>query len=181
MGIAKLVVAVNKMDHDTVEWSDTVYSSVKSRLGKLLEPLKFIQIQYVPISALEGINIVDKENAVTVGTEKSNLMDTIINTKLNFNRVITVYEAQTRIKVKIQFRNIESVVTIGYTCNLHSAHSVVGCTLSKLYHTRPFVLAIDKDVMEVDLLLDEPTDIKTFVILRDGDKTVGIGKMVGNW
>ena len=177
MGIGKLIVAINKMDHESVMWDMNIYEDVKNKISKLISNLNFNQVQYIPISALEGTNVVN--NDINNINNKS-LMDLIITTKINPNRIIQTYEKQKKIKIKCKFMNIETIITPGYSCNIHSNDQVSYCTIKKIYSNKPFISNIDasKGVIDVDIELAEPIDIKTFVLLRDGDKTIGIGKIV---
>ena len=58
IGIKKAIIAVNKID--LVEYSETVFNSIKGEFENLKEDLNFDEIVYIPISALEGDNIVEK-------------------------------------------------------------------------------------------------------------------------
>jgi len=56
MGIRYVVVAINKMD--LVKWSEDKFKEIQDEYRELASELGFIDIQYVPISALHGDNIV---------------------------------------------------------------------------------------------------------------------------
>jgi sulfate adenylyltransferase subunit 1 len=58
LGIKNIIVAVNKMD--LMDFSEDVFCSIKEEYKKLAEKLEFEHIQYVPISALKGDNVVTK-------------------------------------------------------------------------------------------------------------------------
>ncbi|MFW6285946.1 MAG: translation elongation factor EF-1 subunit alpha [Nanoarchaeota archaeon] len=57
-GIDQLVIAVNKMD--MVKYEQNRYNEVTAELDKLLKPLGFKSIRYIPIAALVGDNVVKK-------------------------------------------------------------------------------------------------------------------------
>lgn len=57
-GIDQLVVAVNKMDMK--EYSEARFNEVKGEMEKLLTPLGFKSIKFVPIASLPGDNVVEK-------------------------------------------------------------------------------------------------------------------------
>jgi sulfate adenylyltransferase subunit 1 len=58
MGIKKAVVAINKID--LVDYSEDVFNTIKKHFESIKEGLHFDEIIYVPLSALNGDNIVSK-------------------------------------------------------------------------------------------------------------------------
>ncbi len=60
LGIRHLVMAVNKMD--LVNWDQSVFKQIVSDFEPLVKELGFESFQAVPISALEGDNIIDRSN-----------------------------------------------------------------------------------------------------------------------
>jgi sulfate adenylyltransferase subunit 1 len=60
IGIKKAIIAVNKID--LVEYSEVVFEAIKADFESLKAHLNFDEIVYIPISALEGDNIVDKSS-----------------------------------------------------------------------------------------------------------------------
>jgi sulfate adenylyltransferase subunit 1 len=58
LGIKHVVVAVNKMD--LMDYSESVYNEIQQDYLKFAEQLNIPDIQFVPISALEGDNVVNK-------------------------------------------------------------------------------------------------------------------------
>ncbi len=61
LGVRHLIVAVNKMD--LVEYSRTVFDSIASDFRAWLEqhPSLHVSTDYIPISALEGANVVERD------------------------------------------------------------------------------------------------------------------------
>ena len=55
LGIKHVIIAINKMD--LVDYDENVYNTIKSAYEKFAEKLDFVEIQYLPISALKGDNI----------------------------------------------------------------------------------------------------------------------------
>ena len=53
LGIKTLVVGINKMDHETVSWSDDIFQNIKTKITKLISRLKFQNVKFLPISALD--------------------------------------------------------------------------------------------------------------------------------
>jgi len=58
LGIKRVIVAVNKMD--LVGFDEAVYNRIKADYLKFAENLEIPEIQFVPISALKGDNVVDR-------------------------------------------------------------------------------------------------------------------------
>lgn len=58
LGIKHVIVAVNKMD--TVGYSQQIYKSIQDEYLKLAGSLQIPDIRFVPISALDGDNVVSK-------------------------------------------------------------------------------------------------------------------------
>ena len=62
LGVEKIIVAVNKMDDASVDYQEARYKEVSSEVGNLLQQVGYPKkaIQYVPVSAFVGDNLVDK-------------------------------------------------------------------------------------------------------------------------
>jgi bifunctional enzyme CysN/CysC len=56
MGVTKIAVVVNKLDG--VDYSETVFKEIQEGLKETIERLEIINIQFVPVSALAGDNVV---------------------------------------------------------------------------------------------------------------------------
>jgi bifunctional enzyme CysN/CysC len=63
LGIRHLVMAVNKMD--LVDWSQEVFAQIIAEFEPLVKELGFESFQAIPISALNGDNIIESSNAAT--------------------------------------------------------------------------------------------------------------------
>jgi sulfate adenylyltransferase subunit 1 len=60
IGIKKAIIAINKID--LVDYSESIFNGIKNDFEELKDNLNFDEVVYIPISALEGDNIVDKSN-----------------------------------------------------------------------------------------------------------------------
>jgi sulfate adenylyltransferase large subunit len=58
LGIPHLVVAVNKMD--LVDWSEQVFNSIREDFLAFVKPLGLTGLTFIPMSALEGDNVVEQ-------------------------------------------------------------------------------------------------------------------------
>lgn len=61
IGIKKAVVAINKID--LVGYSEAIFEQIKSDFEKLKDQLAFEEIVYIPVSALNGDNVVESSAA----------------------------------------------------------------------------------------------------------------------
>jgi len=57
LGIQKVVVVVNKMDDETVAWSQTRYDQIKKSVSTFLGSVGFSNATFIPLSAFGGINV----------------------------------------------------------------------------------------------------------------------------
>jgi bifunctional enzyme CysN/CysC len=57
LGIKHLVVAVNKMD--LADFSEEVFTNIKNDFAQFISDMDFPDVQYIPVSALKGDNVVD--------------------------------------------------------------------------------------------------------------------------
>lgn len=169
IGVKHLIVAVNKMDHDTVNWDMGIYDNIQKKLGGILKKLNFKTVRFVPISAYEGTNIVKS-------TDKS-LMDLISESKIEKINDKPIFNSD-KVEAKIMFMNIKNIITSGFECVLHSGNNITDCIIDKIIHKVPFVCNRDKTPIKVSLKLDREIDIYDRIILRDGDITIGIGIVV---
>jgi sulfate adenylyltransferase subunit 1 len=62
LGIPHIVVAINKMD--LVDYSQNVFSDICIQYADLAKNLNVKQVTYIPMSALNGDNVVDKSEAM---------------------------------------------------------------------------------------------------------------------
>ncbi|KAL7554663.1 hypothetical protein ACHAWF_018149 [Thalassiosira exigua] len=59
LGVSRLVVAINKMDHPTVDWSEGCFDKCLKGMKRLLRRCRFrtSEVSFVPISGLDGTNV----------------------------------------------------------------------------------------------------------------------------
>ena len=78
LGIQHVVVAVNKMD--LVDFSEDVFTNICIQFAELAKKLTISQITYIPVSALNGDNVVDRSAAMPwyEGTTLLNHLETVV-------------------------------------------------------------------------------------------------------
>lgn len=77
LGIKHVIVAINKMD--LVDFSQVIFNEIKDAYTKLADELKIDRSYYIPISALDGDNIVTRSEKTEWYREKTllNLLETM--------------------------------------------------------------------------------------------------------
>ncbi|MCK4441088.1 MAG: sulfate adenylyltransferase subunit CysN [Sulfurovaceae bacterium] len=83
LGIKHVIVAINKMD--LVDFSQVTFNEIRDAYAKLAEELKIENIYYIPMSALDGDNVVERSEKTPwyEGKTLLNLLDTMdINTDI---------------------------------------------------------------------------------------------------
>ncbi|KIX20812.1 sulfate adenylyltransferase [Flavobacterium sp. 316] len=80
MGIQKAILAINKID--LVNYSETVFNQIKSDFEIIKEQLNYNEIDYIPVSALAGDNVVVKSNETPWYDGKS-LLETLEEVQIN--------------------------------------------------------------------------------------------------
>ena len=73
LGIRHVALAVNKMD--LVEWSQAIFDDIELAYRRFAQDLGFVTITAIPLSALEGHNIVDPGHAAMPWYEGWTLLD----------------------------------------------------------------------------------------------------------
>lgn len=61
-GVNKLIVAINKMDDPTVQWSQERYKQCTTKLGQFLKGIGYDQasVYFMPVAAQQSLNIKDR-------------------------------------------------------------------------------------------------------------------------
>jgi len=77
LDIRHIIFCINKMD--MVNWSENVFTTIKSELALLVNKLKINDVHYIPISAKYGDNVVDRSENMNWYDGKTflNLIETI--------------------------------------------------------------------------------------------------------
>ncbi len=77
MGIRQMIVAINKMD--LVDFDQQVFHSIRDQFGEFLKSLQGAEFHFVPLSALEGDNVIERSDRMPWYEGKSllHLLETI--------------------------------------------------------------------------------------------------------
>ena len=82
-GINNIIVVINKLDDQTVLWSEERINYIKNKLNEYVKKININIIDYVEISALNNINIM-----ISKSINENNLIDVI--TKYNDDKIISI-------------------------------------------------------------------------------------------
>ena len=157
-GISHIIIAVNKMD--TIDWDMDKYEGIKKKITKIAKKLKYNSIEFVPISAYNGKNI-------------DHLLSLIKNTNVDIQD--EQKQCTDTINISANFFEINGLITAGYKCILHCGTEYTECEITDIDGKLPFVRSNQSTT--VTIKLDKKINIGAFVILRNGDATIAIGKV----
>ena len=112
LGIKNIVVAINKMD--LMSFSEQVFDDIKTEYTKLAESLDFENIQFVPISALKGDNVVSRSEQ-SPWYHGSTLMEMLENTPISnsYNYQDFRMPVQYVNRPNLDFRGFAGTITSG--------------------------------------------------------------------
>lgn len=112
LGIKHVVLAVNKMD--LVNFDQQVFDRIVSDYKKFVEPLNIPDITYIPLSALDGDNVVDKSDR-TPWYQGPSLLDFLENVPIDQDRNFKDfrYPVQYVLRPNLDFRGFCGKVASG--------------------------------------------------------------------
>ncbi|WP_338813950.1 GTP-binding protein [Bernardetia sp. Wsw4-3y2] len=87
LNIPHVVVAINKMD--LVGFSETVFNQIKEDYQAIQESLGLSNVEFIPISALSGENIVDRSAVVMNWYQGDTLLEYLENVEIKQNKNLT--------------------------------------------------------------------------------------------
>jgi sulfate adenylyltransferase subunit 1 len=160
LGIKHVLVAVNKMD--LVDYSQDRYQEIKKDYRKFVDDLAFEDVRFVPISALNGDNVVDESSKMPwyPGATLMKLLNTIkVDDQKHF----------TQFRLQVQYVNRPNLDFRGFAGTVGSGHIRVGDEIvalpsgkeSKIKSIVTFEGNIDRadHGMAVTLTLEDEIDI----------------------
>ena len=123
LGIKHIVVAVNKMD--LVDYSQERYQAIKKDYREFVESLEFSDIRFVPLSALNGDNVVEESENMPwyPGATLMKLLNTMD---------VKVQEQFTEFRFQVQYVNRPNLDFRGFAGTISSGHILVGDSIVAL-------------------------------------------------
>jgi sulfate adenylyltransferase subunit 1 len=123
LGIKHIVVAVNKMD--LVDYSQERYQAIKKEYREFTENLNFSDVRFVPMSALNGDNVVEESENMPwyPGATLMKLLNTMDVKEQN---------EFTQLRFQVQYVNRPNLDFRGFAGTVASGHVLVGDTIVAL-------------------------------------------------
>jgi bifunctional enzyme CysN/CysC len=112
LGIKHIVVAVNKMD--LVDWSEEVYDKIRQDFNGFTARLNFVDVHFIPMSALKGDNVVDR-SAHTPWYNGPTLLSHLENVNIASDRnlIDLRFPVQYVLRPNLDFRGFAGTVASG--------------------------------------------------------------------
>ena len=112
LGIKHLVVAINKMD--LVSFSKARFEEIRKQYQDFSESLSLGDVQFVPISALDGDNVVHKSERLSWYRDRT-LMDILENVEINRSRNLDDFRFPVQYvnRPNLDFRGFSGTVAAG--------------------------------------------------------------------
>lgn len=173
-GIENIIICINKMDK--TNWNKEQFLEQKNILSKFARGLKYKNIAFVATSGWTGDGLIAPGK--TVGDFPC-LMDAITNFAeySTGSNNIGEKEIETRkIKCAIQILSCENIITVGWEGILHISSGEYRCQFTAI---SPRILRQSNNGVAI-ITSELPMKIKKDdrIILRNGDRTVGYGKIM---
>jgi len=123
LGLKHIVVAVNKMD--LVDYSQDRYQEIKKEYREFAESLNFSDVRFVPMSALNGDNVVEESENMSwyPGATLMKLLNTID---------VRDKDEYTQFRLQVQYVNRPNLDFRGFAGTIASGHVLVGDTIVAL-------------------------------------------------
>lgn len=186
MGIKNVIVALNKIDLEN--YSENKYNQVKQDFEDLKKQLGFLSVNYIPISALNGDNIVEKSSNTPWYTGKPllEILETIDIDKQDQNN------ARFQVQLIIRPQTLEHLDYRGYAGAVLSGEYKMGDSVRILpSNLTANIIKIEKDLALVDkvvatdniiLHFDSDLDIsRGDTIYVDNQKPPLISNTISSW
>lgn len=179
MGITDLIVAINKID--SIGWDEDhgtalgIFNDTKNKIARIIKKLNFKSVNFVPISALNGWNVVHRMRGY------ESLLDIIENTNITKIQLVeNNHKDLNIIRAKCIFMNIKTLITSGFTAVLHSGNTVIDCTINEITTKsgKPFVTNKDVDYIDVTIELSRKCNLESYIIIRSSELTIAIGRLI---
>jgi sulfate adenylyltransferase subunit 1 len=170
LNIPHVVVAINKMD--LVDYSEDVYNNIVIDYQEVAKSLGLKDVQYIPISALNGDNIVDK-SANFSWYEGESLLHLLENVQLDSD--INLTDARFSVQYVIRPQ----------AADLHDYRGYAGQVISGVYHKGDKVVilpsGIESTIKAIEIggnEIDEAYALQSVVIHLEDDVDVSRGDMI---
>lgn len=177
LGIKHVVLAVNKMD--LVDFSKEVFDKIVNDYKSFVEPLNIPDIQCIPLSALEGDNVVEKSNR-TPWYEGTSLLEYLETVHIgnDHNLKDFRYPVQYVLRPNLDFRGFCGKVSSGV---IRKGDEVMALPSGKKSHVKSIV-TYEGDIdyafppMSVTITLEDEIDVSRGEMLVHPDNVPMVGR-----
>ncbi len=177
LGIKHIVLAVNKMD--LVDFSMDIFNTIKEEYLYLTESLGINDVTCIPLSALEGDNVVEKSDR-TPWYEGPSLLEYLETVPIHLDRNMNDfrYPVQYVLRPNLNFRGFSGKIASGV---IHKGDEVVALPSMKRSHVKSIV-TYDGELDEafcpqcVTLTLEDEIDISRGEMIVHPDNLPHIGR-----
>jgi len=166
LGIKHIVVAVNKMD--LVEYSQERYQAIKKDYREFTENLNFSDVRFVPMSALNGDNVVEESDNMPwyPGATLMKLLNTMD---------VKETEEFTELRFQVQYVNRPNLDFRGFAGTLASGHVLVGDTIVALPSGKESVV---KEIVTFDGNLERADKGMAVTLTLEDEIDISRGEMI---
>jgi len=167
IGIQHLIVAINKID--TIDNPDDIIEFIKKDFTDRVKKFKFKSIEFIPISAYNGINIdrlLDSISLIKIEDKKDKMF------QINGTSII---------KLKMMFDSIPNLISPGFRCIAHSKDIYFNIELVSIINDKKSWITKNDlgKLINVEIKILEPIEqISSNLIIRLNDVTIGLARVV---
>jgi sulfate adenylyltransferase subunit 1 len=170
LNIPHIIVAVNKMD--LVNYSEDVYNNIVLEYREVVKSLGLKDVRYIPISALDGDNIVDKSDHFS-WYEGESLLHLLENVQLYSD--INLTDARFSVQYVIRPQAAE----------LHDYRGYAGKVISGVYHKGDKIVVLPSEVestiKSIEIAgkeVEEAYALQSVIIHLEDDIDISRGDMI---
>ncbi len=166
LGIKHIVVAVNKMD--LVDYSQERYQAIKKEYREFSESLEFDDIRFVPMSALNGDNVVEESENMPwyPGATLMKLLNTMD---------VKAQNEFTQFRFQVQYVNRPNLDFRGFAGTIASGHILVGDTIVALPSGKESTV---KEIVTFDGNLDRADRGMAVTLTLEDEIDISRGEMI---
>ncbi|MDO6444299.1 sulfate adenylyltransferase subunit CysN [Colwellia sp. 1_MG-2023] len=166
LGIKHVLVAVNKMD--LVDYSQERYQSIKKEYRDFADGLEFSDVRFVPISALNGDNVVEESANMSwyPGATMMKLLNTIS---------VDNDESFTQFRLQVQYVNRPNLNFRGFSGTIGSGHIRVGDEIVALPSGKESTV---KSIVTFDGNLERADKGQAITLTLDDEIDISRGEMI---
>jgi len=176
IGIQHLIVAINKIDTIDESSLHKTINFIQQDFTDRVKKFRFKTLKFIPLSAYEGINIID-------------LMDAIYDIKIDLSKD-KYYDINDNkiIKTKFMFDSIPNLISPGFRCIAHSKDEYFPVEIISINNDKiGFVTNSNKNDknnmpklidVEIKILDDKIDKVFSNLVVRYQDVTIGLARVI---